>query len=108
MLFAILMATVLSPSFGWEASSSRAAHGHEMLALDDCDTGAAHHQGDEDSHHHHGCAGHVLGHLQVELGHPFVLSVLDLAGSALPAPASDFSSFLPQRLDRPPRASVLA
>lgn len=108
LLIAVLFATVLSPSFAWEASASQAAHGHDVVALDDHDGPVAQHQGDEDSHHHHGCAGHLLGHLQGQLSDPFVFASLDPSGSVLPEPASDFSSSLPERLDRPPLVPALA
>lgn len=107
LLIAVLLATVLSPSFSWESAASQAAHGHDVVAFDDHD-GSAPHQGDEDSHHHHGCAGHLLSHLQGQLSDPFVFAALDLAGSRLPEPASDFSSPLPERLERPPLAPALA
>jgi hypothetical protein len=107
-LMAVLLSTVLSPSFGWEASASPAAHGHDVLLLDDHDGHAAQHHGDEDSHHHHGCAGHLLGHLQAQLSDPFVFATLDPAGRLRPEPASDFSSLFPERLDRPPLAPLPA
>lgn len=109
LLIAALLATVLSPSFGWESAASQAAHGHDVMALNDHDDhGGPAGQGDEDSHHHHGCAGHLLSHLQGQLSDPFVFTALDLVGSMLPEPAPDFSSPLPERLDRPPLAPVLA
>lgn len=106
LLIAALLATVLSPSFGWESVASQAAHGHDVAALNDHDGPTG--QGDEDSHHHHGCAGHLLSHLPGQLSDPFVFTALDLVGSRLPEPASDFSSPLPERLDRPPLAPALA
>lgn len=108
LLIAVLLATVLSPSFGWESTASQAAHGHDVLALDDHDGPAGQHQGGEDSHHHHGCAGHLLSHLQAHLSDSFVLAAPDLAGVMLPEPAADFSSPLPARPDRPPIAPALA
>ena len=108
LLIVVLLSTVLSPSFGWEASASQAAHRHDVLALDDHDAPTGQHQGDEDTHHHHGCAGHLLGHLQGQMSDPFVFATLDPAGSLLPDPASDFTSPVPERLDRPPLAPALA
>jgi hypothetical protein len=108
LLIAMLLATVLSPSFGWEAVASQSAHGHGVLAMDNHDGHAGQHQGDEDSHHHHGCTGHLLGHLLAQLSNPLPFAILDPAGSVFPELPSDFSSRVPERLDRPPLAPALA
>ena len=109
LLIVVLLSTVLSPTFGRETSESQATHGHDVVALVDYHDGSvAQHQNDDDSHHHHGCAGHLLSHLQGQLSDPFVFAILDPSGSVLPGPASDFSSYLPEGLDRPPLVPVLA
>jgi hypothetical protein len=114
LLVALLLATVLSPSFAWEAIAGQAAHGHDIVVLDgsddvhDQDNHASSHNDDEDSHHHHGCAGHFLGHLPAHVGEAFVVAMLDPARDGFPEPAADFSSPFPDRLDRPPLARALA
>lgn len=106
-LIAVVLSTVLSPSFGWEAAASQSAPGHDVLALDDHGGSAGQHQADEDSHHHHGCAGHLLGHLQGQPSDPFIFVTVGPAGSMLPEAASDFSSPFRERLDRPPIVPAL-
>ena len=114
LLVVILLMTVLSPSFAWEATAGESAHGHDIVTPDgsgdahDQDSDAASHHGDEDSHHHHGCAGHSFGHLPGHLGEAFAFPVPDADRDGFPALPADFTSPFPDRLDRPPRASALA
>ena len=111
-LLAIFLATVLAPSFAWEASADRDDHGHESqaLAAHDAQPDASHatHQSGEDSHHHHGCAGHALGHLLADLASGVVFLTLDPESGRLPAVRADFSTRSLERLDRPPLTSALA
>lgn len=114
-LVGVLLATVLAPSFGWEASARQAAHGHEVL--EDCgasgaDEGsltAAHDDPDrQKKEQHHGCAVHMLSHLIAtlsEAGNHAVpgadeVGVLDRLPSV--------TSVSPRRLDRPPLDPRLA
>ncbi len=114
LLVAIMLATVLSPSFAWEATAGRSADGHEIVSPDaggdahEQDGHAGSHHGDEDSHHHHGCAGHSLGHLPVYITEVFAFAMPDLDRDSLPESSADFSSPFPERLDRPPLAPTLA
>ena len=114
LMTAIMLATVLSPSFAWEATAGESSHGHEIVAPDgggdahDQDSDAASHQGDEDSHHHHGCAGHSFGHLPGHLGEAFAFAMPDPDRDGFPESAAGFPSSFPDRLDRPPRAPALA
>jgi len=114
LLVAILLATVLSPSFAWEATAGESAHEHDIVALDgssdahDQDGDAANHRGDEDSHHHHGCAGHSLGHLPVNISEAFAFAMPDPDRGGFPESPADFTSPFPDRLDRPPLTPNLA
>ena len=115
-MLAVLLATVLSPSFSWEATAGQSAHEHEIVALDrggdahDQDQGsqAGSHHGDEDSHHHHGCAGHSFGHLPGHLGEAFGFAVLDPDRDSFPESPAGLLSPFPDRLDRPPLDPTLA
>lgn len=114
LLLAILLATVLTPSFGWEASAGQGAHGHDIVAPDasddahDHDRHAGGHHGDEDSHHHHGCAGHLLGHLPVQLSEAFAFVMIEPDRDSFSDPGAGFPFPFPDRLDRPPLAPALA
>ena len=114
LLIAILLATVLSPSFAWEATAGQAAHEHEIAVPDGI--GDAHeqvndkasHHGDEDSHHQHGCAGHSLGDLPGYLGEASDFALPDPDRDVFPESPAGFPSPFPDRLDRPPLAPALA
>ncbi len=116
LLLAVLVATMLSPSFAWEATERQSAHEHEIVALgggsdahdQDQDSQAVSHHGDEDSHHHHGCAGHSFGHLPGHFGEAFAFAMLDPDRDRFPESWPGISSPFPDRLDRPPRAPTLA
>ena len=105
----VLLATVFSPSFGWEAAESMAAHEHASPAA---------HQAHGDDHHapaadgcastqHHCCPGHQLGHLQGgivdALRLPMPAQTADLSGNIV----SRFTSRVPEGLERPPRVSAV-
>lgn len=114
LLVAVLLATVLSPSFAWESTIGRSTHGHDDVELEG--SGDAHnyavpqgsHHSDEDSHHHHGCAGHLFGHLPMHLSEAFVFATLQRGGDRCIEPAAALPLPFPDRLDRPPRVPVLA
>jgi hypothetical protein len=114
LLVAILLATVLSPSFAWEATAGQSAHGHDIATLGGSDDGrhnnshAGSHHDDEDSHHHHGCAGHLLGDLPVHLGEAFAFAMPKLDRDRFSESAAGFPFPFPDRLDRPPLAPALA
>ena len=89
---------------------SQSAHGQEVTALGadhgDHDDGlVGTHRGDADAHHHHGCAGHMLGHLQAHLGTAFVFSLSGADARGFHEPATAFPSPFPDRLERPPQVS---
>ena len=115
LLVAVLLATVLSPSFAWEATAGHSAHGDVIVAQDgsgdahDQNSDAASHHRDEDSHHHHhGCAGHLFGHLPGHLGEAFAFAMPDPDRDVFPESRAGFPSLFPDRFDRPPRAPTLA
>jgi len=115
LLVAILLMTVLSPSFAWEVTAGNSAHGDDTVAIDGSGDACGHdsqtggYNRDEDTHHHHhGCAGHLLGHLPGHLGEAFAFAVLDPDRHDFPESRAGFPSPFPDRLDRPPRAPILA
>ena len=114
LMLAILLATVLSPSFAWEATAGNAAHGDGAVAIDasgnayDHDNQAGGHHRDEDTHDHHGCPGHSLGHLPGHLGEAFDFAMPDPDRDVFPESRASFPSLFPDRLDRPPRTPTLA
>jgi hypothetical protein len=114
LLIAILLATVLSPSFGWEATVGQSGHGHDIVSAEaDGDThGADMHagsrHGDEDNHQHHSCAGHSFGDLPGHLCETLSFAMPDLDHDRFPRSAARFPSPFPDRLYRPPLAPPLA
>lgn len=114
-LVAILLVTVLSPSFAWEVTAGDSAHENVIVTPDgggdahDQDSEAASHHSDDDSHHHHhGCAGHSFGHLPGHIAEASTFAILDTVRGGFPELAADFPSPFPDRLDRPPLAPALA
>lgn len=124
LLLLVMLATVFSPSYGWQAAQGMATHddGPAMHASHDEHAG---HDGDADQGHdscasdcaehaqqscadtrHHCCPGFILGHL---LGGT-VASIMPAipAGSSVVLNGRDarFSSRVPDGLERPPRASA--
>jgi hypothetical protein len=112
-LLAVLLATVLAPTFGWEASAGQSAHIHDALDGGDAPDSSRHdHHGDlpvtADSHGHHGCSGHVLGHLFVAPAERAGI-ILPESGTAVAiARQAGFVTNPSRRLDRPPLDSGLA
>jgi hypothetical protein len=113
LVVAILLATVLSPSFGWEATVGQSTHGHESVAAEGSgdahgdDRHAGSHHDDEDTHHHHGCAGHSFGDLPGHLCEVFSFAMRDSDCDRFPESAAGFPSPFPDRLYRPPLAPAL-
>jgi hypothetical protein len=114
LLIAVLLATVLSPSFAWESTARASAHGHDCIAPDatgdarDNAGPAGSHRGDEDSHHHHGCAGHLFGHLPMHLSEAFAFAIFRSDRDRCIEPAAALPLPFPDRLDRPPHVPALA
>lgn len=118
MLFVMLL-TVFSPSFGWEAVSAMSAHhgpavmhgdhdGHDQHgghdnACPDCDDHAA---AACEEQLHHCCPGHVLGHLPAGIGDAKALTIMPGGVTAASGPPDRYSSHSPEALERPPRSAA--
>jgi hypothetical protein len=124
LLLLVMLATVFSPTFGWQAAQGMATHdeGTAMHAGHDAHAG---HEGHAEQGHdicasdcaghaqescadarHHCCPGFILGHL---LGGTVAhLMPVIPTGSLLVLHGRDarFSSRVPDGLERPPRASA--
>ncbi len=111
LLLAVLLATVLSPSFGWEASVGQNAHDESNVALDHA-AGTHDRHGDDqcggDSLHDHGCAGHMFGHLVAYLDDVAVFTSPDLDSGVPSEPDAAVVPGFSERLDRPPLTPALA
>ncbi len=109
-LLAVFLATLLAPSFGWEASAGQTEHGHDVAALgqDDHGSGSSPDRSGEDSHHHHGCAGHMFGHLSALLDEVAGLDLPYADDAAVSRRMPGVLTSFPTRLDRPPHAPDLA
>lgn len=117
-LLLVMLATVFSPSFGWEAVEGMAAHEESEAvhathharadqATEDVtgDVCAGHEVGASDLEHHC-CPGHVLGHLLGSLA-ASGLPILPLSGKlAVNLPDARFSSRVPEGLERPPKTAA--
>lgn len=112
-LTAVLLATVLTPSFGWEASAGAEAHDQDT-ALYGGSCGAHDQQtpqgdcGNGESDHHHGCAAHMLGHLVADLGPVTVFTLPESGSGRLAGPLDAVLAGFPEILYRPPLARLLA
>lgn len=127
-LLAVMLATVFSPSFGWELVDGAVPHAHQASLAEAVGDHADHHGhlaatlpahdhdapaadacpgcGDCPDPQHSCCPGHVLGHLPASL-HAQGVFVLALGDSfALDGAARRFSSRIPEGLERPPRAAA--
>lgn len=117
-LVAILLATVLSPSFGWQALEGMSTHEHgddlhmlqsiDNMVVDTHDHAgcSGHDLAVPDSAHEsvdHCCPGHVLGHLLGGVAADGLLPIPAEGSAGFEALASSFTSRIPEGLDRPPR-----
>lgn len=118
-LLAVLLATVLAPSFSWEASAGQTAHGHDVVVLADSQGVDGHDHPDENantntdpgikgSHQHHGCAGHMFGHLFVAVYEVAAPAFFESGDVIAAGPQRGLITQFPKRLDRPPHAPDLA
>ncbi|KAB2918553.1 MAG: hypothetical protein F9K30_17755 [Dechloromonas sp.] len=132
LLLLVMLATVFSPSFGWEVAQGMAAHDQPALGNGsheghDADHGHAGHDSHAQHHdatrhdacgsacsaqdscadtRHHCCPGHVLGHLLGGTGERLAAVIVAGASVVPVACAACFSSRIPDGLERPPRASA--
>ena len=106
LVLLVMLTTVFSPSFGWEAAEGMAAHEHAMpTEHEHHDDAVAAQMLAEDcaDAQHHCCPGHQLGHMQASI----------VEGQTMPLPvassrvngfvSSQFTSYVPEGLERPPR-----
>jgi hypothetical protein len=107
LVLLVMLTTVFSPSFGWEAAEAMAPHEHAMSVEHEHhnDAVAAQTLAEDcaDAQHHHCCPGHQLGHMQASI----------VEGQTMPLPvassrvngfvSSQFTSYVPEGLERPPR-----
>lgn len=125
-LLFVMLATVFSPGFGWEAAQGAEVHEHlmaadehaghhDMLAMDeltaadtahDCDGCGGHETAPCSDALHHCCPGYVLGHLPATLAGLPAFVPLAQGQLALGADADRFTSRIPEGLERPPRHAV--
>lgn len=108
LVLLVMLATVFSPSFGWEAAESAASHKHASAPAhaahgDDHHGGPATEPAACADTHHHCCPGHQLGHLPGGIVDRLQPSLSkdgpDLSGNT----TSRFTSRVPEGLERPPR-----
>ena len=131
LLLLVMLATVLSPSFAWEAAQGMAAHeqpaaghgsherhdahhgleGHDSLVYHDatlhdgCGSACAGQDSCADTRHHC-CPGYVLGHLLGGTGERLATAIIVGAMDVPVVREAHFSSRIPDGLERPPRASA--
>ncbi|MBL8450094.1 MAG: hypothetical protein JNM32_09225 [Dechloromonas sp.] len=119
LLIVVMLLTVFSPSFGWDATGGMAAHEHPVALADDhghdhdhaapgdaCPGCDDHAQADCDEAQHHCCPGHVLGHMPGGLAAAPRLLLVDGGDAAFDTPPRPFSSRIPEGLERPPRVAA--
>jgi hypothetical protein len=116
VILMVMLATVLSPDFGWalvegsqphdDAATLRLIEAEAALPQADCHAHEAVDAAGGADAAHHCCPGHVLGHLLggvAETG-PLLLATGD--ARPLERDAGAFSSRIPDGLERPPRAAA--
>jgi len=115
-LLLVMLATVFSPSFGWEAVQGMEAHddmaamqvhdGGALAADEACSDCPGHEHDSCPDTLHHCCPGHVLGHLPGSIADGLSLAVPSDGSAAVDAAKNRFSTRTPDGLERPPRASA--
>ena len=109
LLLAVLLATFLSPGFGWQVvtSHSGAVTIAAVVAPDE-----AGHDHDADADHHesaaHGDIGHLLSHLPGFVHHAAQLPAATAAGIAYPPPQYPYSHADAEPPFKPPRSFPFA
>ena len=116
ILLLVLLATVFSPTFGWESAAGAGAHDHSVRLHDVHHEAGTHDSSAHVDHHgyeqaggdldNHCCLGHVLGHLSAGLGATLQLPFAPAAQAAVAGSQQRFSSRVPDGLDRPPKAAA--
>ncbi|MBL8476858.1 MAG: hypothetical protein JNK71_12420, partial [Methyloversatilis sp.] len=73
LLAGILLLTLISPHFGWEAAAGNLSGSAHVAAQDaggDPFHGCEEDVSDADGHHNHGCAGDQFSHIPVQVSAP--------------------------------------
>ncbi len=117
-LLAVMLATVFSPSFGWELVGGMGAgqavvqgadeppcH-HAAPPEDEGCAGCPEHASPGGEWLHHCCPGHVLGHLPASFPSFPVLGLVSAAERLPAGVATRFTSHVPEGLERPPRCAA--
>ena len=114
----VLLATVFSPTFGWESTAGMSSHDHSALPDEAHHDAASHDVADSEGCHghdqaagsgdieHHCCPGHVFGHLTGGLGAALQLPLSPGGKAAVDGTQQRFSSRSPDGLERPPKAAA--
>lgn len=113
IILVVMLATVFSPSFGWEIVEGSLPHDDaaamRLLAATDGDC-HGHANSDEGTVSsdlsHHCCPGHVLGHLLGGIGEAGSLALPQTAALPVARDSGPFSSRTPEGLERPPRLAA--
>ncbi|WP_371322705.1 hypothetical protein VX159_09780 [Dechloromonas sp. ZY10] len=113
ILLMVMLATVFSPSFGWEIVEGSLPHDDaaamRLVAATDGEC-HGHVQNDEagatSDLSHHCCPGHVLGHLLGGVGEVGRLALPQAASLPVARDSGPFSSRIPEGLERPPRLAA--
>lgn len=107
LLLGVMLATLLSPAFGWEHAGASDAP-DVAAAASAGDRGGAGDRHAGGAHPHHGCVGHMLGHLQAQLASDLRILVVAGAAERPREPADGLVLLFSSRLDRPPLAPSFA
>lgn len=125
LLLLVMLTTVFSPTFGWDAVQVMAAHDesapmhgkqvdhaahdghaqHDAAMHDGCGSECAGGDSCADNRHHC-CPGHVLGHLLGGTSDNLAAAITAGSSVMLVGRDANFSSRVPEGLERPPRASA--
>jgi uncharacterized protein involved in copper resistance len=106
-LLLVMLATVISPSFGWETAQGMTEHEHAAMA-GMSDQHAGHEMPADENEaaccpdlQHHCCLGHQLGHPQGNT----ISQLLPATPAAIATVLSErFLTRVPEGLERPPRS----
>lgn len=106
LVLLVMLTTVFSPSFGWEAAEAMSPHEHVMLVehehhADMIGTQAV--AEDCAENQHHCCPGHQLGHMQASIVEGLTMPLPVASSRVNGFVSSQFTSYVPEGLERPPR-----
>ena len=114
LVLLVMLTTVFSPSFGWEAAEAMATHEHAMPAEHEhhdeamaglnSANGFANDPADDCADAlHHCCPGHQLGHMQASIVEGLTMPLPVASSRVSGLVSSQFTSYVPEGLERPPR-----